>query len=283
MSAASVAPSLLGPPIPRLAPDAALPVAPIGPPKGPLPRPPAGPRPLLPGAPAIFPWLARRFAPGEATLWIGPDGEAAPLLELLYAGIGRAGGAVSLVEGANHLHPYRVAEAGRTLGIDPADLLRRVRLARAFTAYQLVALVDGWAREVRRARPTLLVAHDLPHLFGTDDFPAEERGPLLEHIAGRLRALAEESGRPLLLTLPGGPATFPGLSDRGPRFYDVVRLVGRPGRPLRLEAYREASGLSMVPRPDGQRGLEEFAPDPREEVMRWAGPPPRTARRSRSG
>jgi hypothetical protein len=245
------------------------------------PAPSPADRPLFPEAPALFPWLERRFSPGEATLWIGPASSVGRLLELLYAGSARAGGRVSLVEGANRLNPYHVAEDGRTLEVDSSDVMERVRLARAFTAYQLVALVDGWAREVRAFRPTLLVAHDLPALFGTDEVPQEERAPLLRHLAGALRTVAERSRRPLLVTLSGEPSSFPGLTELGPRLFDVVRF--RPGAgALDLEAYQEAMHLALVRRPDGQRGLEEFGPDPGQGVIRWDAPPRPTERRWRN-
>jgi len=235
-------------------------------------------RPLFPTSPALFPWLERRFAPGEATIWIGPPSHVGRLLELLYAGSARAGGRVSLIEGANRLNPYRVAEDGRSLDVDSADLVGRIRLARAFTAYQLVALVDGWAKEVRAFRPSLLVAHDLPALFETDEVPQEERAPLLGHMAETLRTLSERTRLPMLLTLSGEPSRFPGLTDRGPRLCDVVRLRPRANA-LDLEAYREAMHLSFVARPDGQRGLEEFGPDPTEEVTRWDALRPPIGRR----
>ncbi|HEV2166160.1 MAG TPA: hypothetical protein VGS23_04175, partial [Thermoplasmata archaeon] len=242
------------------------------------PAPAGRARPLLPEAPAIFPWFERRFSEGEATVWIGTESVLTRLLELLYAGSARAGGRISLIEGANRIHPYRVAETGRAVGTEPEEVVRRVRLARAFTAYQLVALVDGWAREVRRHRPTLLVAHGLPALFESEEVPPEERTALLVHVAGTLRDLSEESGLPMLLTLTDAPSSFPGLTDRGPRLFDVVRCRPRGGS-LALESYREVAPLSLVPRRSGQRGLEEFGDgDPQEVITRWDAPPPPTGR-----
>lgn len=244
------------------------------------PRRPAGP--LLPAAPSLFPWIARRLAPGEATLLTGPAAAVEPLLELVYAGSARVGGRVSLLEGANRFHPFRIGERGRALGVDPGEVLERVRLARAFTAYQLVALVDGWAREVRRHRATLLVAHEIPALFYDPDFPEEERRPLLAHVAGRLRALLRETGLPLLVTSTGGLGGFPGLAEDGPSLYDVVALAPRPGG-LALEAFHPPERVRLVSRASGQRGLEELAEPGEAEVIAWAARYRPTARRSRSG
>jgi Rad51 len=244
----------------------------------------ARPRPFLPSEPALFPWLARRFAPGEATLWTGPRVALEPILELLYAGNALARGRVSLLEGANRFHPYRIGELGRSFGVDATETLRRVRLARAFTAYQMVALVDGWAAEARRHRPTLLVAHDLPALFAADEVPDDERAALLRHVARTLRALADDARVPLLLTLaPGGLDAFPGLADEGPRWCDLVSFVRGPGA-LRLRALRDDARLALVPRPGGQRGIEEFGDaSAAEEVIAWDARPRRTARRWRNG
>ena len=237
---------------------------------------------FLPSAPALFPWLERRLAPGEATILSGPSSLTDPLLEMIYAGNALVEGRISLIEGANRFQPYRIGERGRSLDADPANVLDAIRLARAFTAYQLVALVDGWSAEIRRHRPTLLIAHELPALFFTEEVPESERAPLLTHVAERLQALLREHRLPLVMTLDGGFARFPGLRERGPLLSDLVRFHPRGGT-LLLESYRENARLSLVARRPGQRGLEEFGPKGAEEVAAWVAPSRRTGRRSRSG
>ena len=240
-------------------------------------------RSLLPSEPALFPWLARRFAPGEVTLWVGPGAAVEPVLELLYAGNAVARGRISLLEGANRFHPYRIGELGRAFGIDATRTLEGIRLARAFTAYQMVALVDGWAAEARRHPPTLLVGHDLPTLFAADEISPEERTALLGHVARTLALLLRTIHRPLLLTLgPGGAQGFPGLADEGPRWSDLVTFARGPAT-LRLRALRDDHRLTLVPRPPGQRGLDEFGGTSAEEVIAWDVPPRPIARRSRNG
>ncbi len=238
---------------------------------------------LLPAEPSLFPWIAKHLAPGEATVWTGSPRVVEGLLELVYAGSAAAGGRVSLLEGANRFDPYRIGEIGRALGVDATETVRRVRLARAFTAYQMVALVDRWSQEIRRDRPSLLVGHDLPALFHNDEIPEEERAGLLRHVARSLRSVAERAGVPLLLTLgPDGVAGFPSLAEDGPRWFDYVRLERGPST-LRLEALRDGGRFSVVPRPAGQLGLEQFGAGSAQEVMAWDVPFRRTVRRSRSG
>jgi hypothetical protein len=281
---------------PTLAPDEAEPIEPLGS-GGPAPPRPAAPVPvrfaprsrrarpvpLLPSEPSLFPWLARRFAPGEATVWVGSTLALEPVLESLYVGSALARGRISLLEGANRFRPYRLGELGRAFGLDATEPLRRIRLARAFTAYQTVALVEGWAREARRHPPTLLVGHDLPALFTADEVPEDEREALLRHVARTLRRLLDGLPPPLLLTLgPDGLGRFPGLADEGPRWCDLVAFERGP-RTLRVRSVRDDARLALVPRAPGQRGIEEFGDGPSEEVIAWDVPPRRTARRSRSG
>jgi hypothetical protein len=245
------------------------------------PGPPAPFAPVLPSDGAgLFDWFGRRFAPSEATLLVGPSRSVEPLLETLYAGCVRAGGRISLLEGSNRFHPFRVGEKARALGIDPGEALERIRIARAFTGYQMAALVDGWGREIRHSRPTLLVAHDVPAMFFESEFPEVEREPLLRHVAHTLAETVRASRLPLLLTCPGGLSGFPGLAELGPRLFDLVRATPVPGG-LALDGYQDAARLTLVARPDGQRGLEEY--DGADgEVTRWDAPYRRTGRPSRN-
>ncbi len=258
-------------------------------PPGPRPtRPRPGPvrrravaRPLLPPEPAFFPWMAGRLADREATVWTGDAAGLAPWLELLYAGVAVAGGRISLLEGANRFDPYRIGEAARRLGVDPTAAVRRIRLARAFTAHQMVALADRWAAELARHPATLLVAHDLPALFDDEDVAPAERIALLGRVADRLARTAERAGRPMVIVQPGGLARFPGLAERGPRLFDYVRLERRAGAGW-LTGLRDGARCALVHRPAGQHGLEEFG-SPEEVMVAWDAPPRRTGRRSRPG
>ena len=111
----------------------------------------------------------------------------------------------------------------------------------------MVALVDGWAREVRRHRPTLLVGHHLPALFADAEIPEEERSALLGHVARTLAAVAREVHLPLLLTLdPDGFERFRALADEGPPWSDLVTFARGPGT-LRLRALRDDARVALVP------------------------------------
>jgi hypothetical protein len=237
----------------------------------------------LPLGSPLFDWLGRRFAAGQLTLWSGPRAALDPLLELLYAGNALGRGRISLLEGSNRFDPYRLGDVGRSLGTVPEEVLERIRLARSFTAYQMVALVDAWSAEARRHPPTLLVGHDLPDAFTIDEIPEDERAALLRHVAGSLRTLVESLHLPLLLTLdPAGASRFPGLADAGPPWCDLVTFARGPGT-LTLRSLRDNARLSLVPRRRDQRGIEEFGGGAVGEVIAWDAPSRPTARRWSSG
>ncbi len=237
----------------------------------------------LPSTPNLFPWLAQRFSPGEATVWVGPPSAIEPMLELLYAGSAVARGRISLIEGSNRFHPFRIGELGRSLGVDATSTLERIRIARSFTAHQTVALVDGWSAEARHRLPTLLVGHGLVSgPLDDPEVPADERAALASHMARRLSTLLRKVPTPLLLTMEGGLDRFPGLVEEGPRLYDYLLIQHRPNG-LTLRALRDDSRFELVQRPSGQRGLDEFSETNEREVMRWDAPRRRTAKHSKSG
>ena len=49
---------------------------------------------------------------------------------------------VIVLDGANGFDPYRVSSFARKALIPPERLLKRIRIARAFTCYQMATLVD---------------------------------------------------------------------------------------------------------------------------------------------
>jgi DNA-binding transcriptional ArsR family regulator len=76
-----------------------------------------------------------------------------------------------------------------------------------------------------------------------------------------LRALADESRRPLLEALTGGPATAGELAALLP--------IARPGTSRHLRVLREA-GLVDV-RQEAQRRVYDLRPQPLAEIDEWLG------------
>lgn len=81
-------------------------------------------------------------------------------------------------------------------------LLRRIRLARAFTAHQHVTLVERVVNAVT-PRTGCLVVPNAPSLYRDDDVPEPEAGRLLEAAVAALRTVCTSYDIPLLVTDAG--------------------------------------------------------------------------------
>ncbi|MDE1819360.1 MAG: hypothetical protein KGJ23_03450 [Euryarchaeota archaeon] len=246
---------------------------------------------LFPAAPALFPWLERAFAPGKATALVGPPTLVSGFLPFLLAAVASHGGEVSLRDGSNRFSPYAVGALSRRWAVDPNEVLGRIRLARAFTAHQMVTLVETWADTLlsRHVLPSLLVASDPTILCQDAEVPPDESVALQMHMAEVLGRLARSLRRPLLLTQErtGGRLVFPGFAKSGPAVQETLRLLHGPDGAVELIAQERNDTLTLLVLAPHQRHLEEFDTDaplasgPRidrpTEVTPWDGLFPRTA------
>ncbi|MEN6627745.1 MAG: hypothetical protein ABFD69_16080 [Candidatus Sumerlaeia bacterium] len=114
-----------------------------------------------------------------------------------------AGKRLYCVDGGNLFNPYQLATAARARGLDPAGLLERILVSRAYTCHQLVAAVEELLADAARRDPDAagaILGVDL--LFMNEDIPIEERAHLYGRILDEAVRLAR-SGMPLLITFVG--------------------------------------------------------------------------------
>ncbi len=110
-----------------------------------------------------------------------------------------------VLDGANRFNPYSVSSFARKILIPPEDLLHRIRIARAFTCYQmatlmgekLVSLLMEENRMVRAQKPLVILLGPL-NTFLDEDVPEREVSPLLERSLRKVETLAAE-GIPFFL------------------------------------------------------------------------------------
>ena len=110
-------------------------------------------------------------------------------------------GPVRVIDGGNRFDAYRLARALRWQGIDPAAVLGRVAISRAFTCHQLACSL---AQDV--APPFPLVVLDFLATFQDENVPLHERQRLFEACLVRLREVAGRA--PLLVTARTGQTAF---------------------------------------------------------------------------
>lgn len=113
---------------------------------------------------------------------------------------------VLVVDAANAFDPYRLVREGRRRGLRPGEILRRVRVARAFTSHQLVRLLtEELAAQVQPSDLLLLLGPVT--LFYDEQVPEPERRRLFQHLVETLAAV--KARHPLLLLQPPRPAGAP--------------------------------------------------------------------------
>jgi hypothetical protein len=111
-----------------------------------------------------------------------------------------------VLDGANGFDPYMVSSFARRALISPETLLKRIRIARAFTCYQMTTLVEE--RLERLQKPWMILLGPAT-TFLDEDVPDREVGPLFERVLRKMERMAEE-GIPFFLF-----QSFANLMGRG--------------------------------------------------------------------
>jgi len=82
---------------------------------------------------------------------------------------------VIYVDGGNTFNPYAVSAIAQEYELDPRAALERVFVSRAFTAYQLSALIfETLENALRQYRSKLVLISDITNLFLDRDVPKKE-------------------------------------------------------------------------------------------------------------
>jgi hypothetical protein len=118
---------------------------------------------------------------------------------------------VIVLDGANRFDPYMVSSFAKKALIPPEGLLKRIRIARAFTCYQMATLMGEQLPSLLRqggttAQPkkpwVILLGPVTPFL--DEDVPEREVCPLFERSLRKIEEMATE-GTPFLLFQPNSP------------------------------------------------------------------------------
>jgi len=117
-------------------------------------------------------------------------------------------GAVRVLDGGNHFDGLKLARELRHQGRDYHAALERAEVARAFTCYQMAALVEDTRPD---STPTLVT--DLLGTFYDENIDLPEREQLLKQVLGRLERLGQRA--PVFVSAePEDEALFKALAAR---------------------------------------------------------------------
>jgi hypothetical protein len=215
----------------------------------------------------------RLFAPGRLILLTG-DADAA-----LYPLIASAtcAGTVLVIDGGNNADAYSVVAAGSRLGMSSDEALAKVFVARAFTPYQMEALVERVVPEwIRNGPPetalatdelSLVVINDLHAQYLDEDTPRREGDKLhkraLRKIRETTRTIAGQRVSIVLSTrlAPRDQRTRNHLDAQWSASDDAI-VIGWPDESGTRRIHVPTRGAELLERTDGvtQRSLSDWLP-----------------------
>jgi hypothetical protein len=94
------------------------------------------------------------------------------------------------LDGANQISPLLLARFARERGVDPSSVNRLIRVARAFTCFQLTELVRRVPKTLERFSADVLIVTALPDLYFDEDVRDREARASFEHALEVLGNLA---------------------------------------------------------------------------------------------
>ena len=147
------------------------------------------------------------YTPRKVLLWGKRAGEISSYVAGWLAGKGIA---VIVLDGANRIDPYTVSSLARRARIPPEKLLKSIRIARAFTCYQMATLMGERLTSLLRQeganellqRPWVILLGPLT-TFLDEDVSEREVRPLFERSLRKIEGMASK-GVPFLLFQSSG-------------------------------------------------------------------------------
>ena len=166
--------------------------------------------------------------PRKVLFW----GEGVGRISSYVAGwMAEQGGDVVVLDGANRFDPYMVSSFARKVLTSPERLLKKIRIARAFTCYQMATLIEErlvslleQKGEIAQQQKPWVILLGLTTPFFDEDVSEREVRPLFERSLRKVEAMAT-GGIPFFLFQPSASSEHhPLFSKKGAgRFTDSKR------------------------------------------------------------
>lgn len=190
--------------------------------------------PLTPPAPLRKPWA---LPPSGLAVFYGRP-ETPRLFHYFLPRLLAEGKQVLCLDGANRFDPLLIARLARQRGIAAQEFNRRIRVARAFTCFQLTELLARVPRFIRKFAADALIVTALPDLYFDEDVRERDAAVAFHHALDALRAL-----RPL----PLGVAVFSdATSFETPRRAMFTQLTGQATERWRFALDGENGKLRLI-------------------------------------
>lgn len=148
----------------------------------------------MPGVDELFPG----FAQGDfAVLYGSPSVISLTSLLCIRAQLpvqlGGLGSNVVFIDGGNTFRLYKISRLAQLHRLNPEQVLERIFISRAFTAYQLTSLIlDKLEETVKNCNAKLVLISDIAGLFLDNDVPNEEAQRVYSQIVSYLSSFARK-------------------------------------------------------------------------------------------
>ncbi len=120
--------------------------------------------------------------------------------------LGGLASSIVFIDGGNTFRLYQVARLAQIHQLEPKQTLDHIYISRAFTAYQMVALIMERLEEaVARFNAKLVIISDLAGLFLDKDISDEEARRVFSQVTAYLSRFARENQVVLIATYPSRP------------------------------------------------------------------------------
>jgi len=148
------------------------------------------------------------FAPGDfAVIYGSPSVLSLTSLLCIRAQLpvqlGGLSSSVIFIDGGNTFRLYHVSRLAQIHHMDPQQVLKRIYLSRAFTAYQMTALIMEHLKDaVEKYNAKIVVISDVAALFLDKDISEEEAKSVYNQVIAYLQNFAREKQIILIATCP---------------------------------------------------------------------------------
>ena len=138
--------------------------------------------------------LTGGFRSSQVTLLDSDCSYATSLLYLLcIRAVSQFDEEVVWIDGGNDIDPYAIGSLCKRLRLDKREILSRMNVSRAFTAYQLVTLIDEKLEEqVERSAPSAVIVSSVADMFLDKDMKWMESHQLLRRCLEDVSRITKE-------------------------------------------------------------------------------------------
>jgi hypothetical protein len=159
---------------------------------------------------------------------------------------------VVFVDGGNSFRLYQVSRIAQLHQLDPKQVLERIYISRAFTAYQMTSLILERLSESIRLRSKLVIISDVAGLYLDKDIPLREAKEVFSQLTLHLSRFSQENGLIVIATC------LPHYDSRLGSFFSAM-ACGRANVALSVKPSKFGQRLFLEKHPFFPLGCADFS------------------------